>query len=137
MENVLEMTLPVDAIAPAKDPHQKLVSANGGLCLNTIPSLRKSVRKITLRAEGKFTVRYTAATCKVVMELLLEFDQLVLDLRAVTEYDLAAIQLLNMLCRCKEVSGKKITIEPGLKPADYDLFVASGLAEIITSKNLK
>src|SRR6185436_2321590 len=86
--------------------------------ISLVPSKRKKTRKVNVIIEGQFNIGNAQLVKENCKKLLLHFDYVSVTLKNITDIDLAAIQLLQVLKSSPELSQKTITIDSELSKED-------------------
>lgn len=105
-----------------------------GYRLSITLSRRKTVNRVNLILEGEVGLKNVSSLGIQFKPLLDKFDYLNIQLKNISDLDLASLQLFWNLKKCAGKLGKTVAIMAQLAPETQQLIKTAGLNKIISEK---
>jgi hypothetical protein len=120
--------------------------AQAGMAVNTMvaegaritfqPSKRKTIRKINILIERDFSIKTAKSVYDKINEETASYDYLDVALKNLSQFDLAAVQMLQYLRKTGATANKNITVDAELSTEDRALMQNAGLMEFLIKTKL-
>jgi ABC-type transporter Mla MlaB component len=101
------------------------------ISIKFIPSKRKKTRKVAVVLKGEMTINTALVIQNSVAELLPNFDVIDFSFSEITQIDLAAIQLIDLINKAGREDEKKLVFSFDLRADDRMMVQQAGFGKML------